>query len=243
MLEKPVSKAVICAGGKGTRLYPLTKSINKHLLPIGKMPMILHIIESLKEAKITDIAIVTTAEGMTQISAFLGSGNQFGCNITYFCQDRSLGIPDAILCAQSFIRDDAFLVILGDNIFVDSLERSLRAFEDDVADAMLFLSRVENPSQFGIAKIENDRIVEIVEKPKDPPSNLCVTGIYLYNSGVIEKMKNLTLSSRNEYEISDLNTHLIKTGKVTFKELTGLWLDAGTLDDYVKAFLRASCQE
>ena len=235
-------KAVICAGGKGTRLYPLTRAINKHLLPIGKRPMILHIIESLKSSGVDDIAIVTTAEAMTQISSFLGSGKDFNCNLTYFCQDRSLGIPDAILCAQSFIGNNPFVVVLGDNIFEDSLEDSISQFLKSKSDAMLFLSKVENPSQFGIAKVEDGKIVEIIEKPKDPPSNLCVTGIYLYNACVLEKMQRLSLSTRSEYEISDLNTALIKEGVVTFRELSGLWLDAGTLDDYVTAFVRASCQ-
>jgi glucose-1-phosphate thymidylyltransferase len=235
-------KAVICAGGKGTRLYPLTKAINKHLLPIGKKPMILHIVESLKSSGVDDIAIVTTAEAMTQISSFLGSGKDFDCNLSYFCQDRSLGIPDAILCAQSFIGDDPFIVVLGDNIFEDSLKDPISRFLESKSDAMLFLSKVENPSQFGIAKIEDGKIVEIIEKPKDPPSNLCVTGIYLYSAHVLERMRRLGLSKRNEYEISDLNTELIKEGTVSFRELSGLWLDAGTLDDYVAAFVRASCQ-
>lgn len=235
-------KAVICAGGKGTRLYPLTRAINKHLLPIGKKPMILHIIESLKSSGVDDIAIVTTAEAMTQISSFLGSGKDFNCNLTYFCQDRSLGIPDAILCAQSFIGDNPFVVVLGDNIFEDSLKDPISQFLKSESNAMLFLSKVEKPSQFGIAKIEDGKIVEIIEKPKDPPSDLCVTGIYLYDACVLERMRRLSLSTRSEYEISDLNTALIKEGVVTFSELSGLWLDAGTLDDYVTAFVRASCQ-
>lgn len=243
MQQRSVSKAIICAGGKGTRLYPLTKSINKHLLPIGKKPMILHVVESLKEANINNIAIVTTPEGMTQISSFLGSGTEFGCKITYYCQDKSLGIPDAILCAQDFVGNDSFLVVLGDNIFEQSLKDSIKNFESGSEDAMLFLSKVINPSQFGIAKIENDRIVEIIEKPKNPPSNLCVTGIYLYSNIAIEKMKNLTLSCRSEYEISELNTQLIKDGKVSFRVMSGLWLDAGTLDDYVEAFKSKTCQK
>jgi glucose-1-phosphate thymidylyltransferase len=241
MTSERTVKAVICAGGKGTRLHPLTKAINKHLLPIGKMPMILRIVDSIVASGIKDIAVVTTAEAMTQISSFLGSGFSYGCNLTYFCQDRALGIPDAILSAQSFIGTDPFLVVLGDNVFEDNLKDDITSFLGSNDDAKLFLSQVDNPTQFGIARIDDGRIVEIIEKPKEPPSNLCVTGIYLYSSRALEQMKNLALSSRNEYEISDLNTQLIKENRVTFRTLDGMWLDAGTLDDYVEAFKRAAC--
>lgn len=241
MTSERTVKAVICAGGKGTRLHPLTKAINKHLLPIGKIPMILRIVDSIVESGIKDIAVVTTAEAMTQISSFLGSGFSYGCNLTYFCQDRALGIPDAILSAQSFIGTDPFLVVLGDNVFEDNLKDDIASFLDSNDDAKLFLSQVDNPTQFGIARIDDGKIVEIIEKPKEPPGNLCVTGIYLYSSRALEQMKNLALSSRNEYEISDLNTQLIKENRVSFRTLDGMWLDAGTLDDYVEAFKRAAC--
>jgi len=235
-----LKKAVICAGGKGTRLLPLTKSINKHLLPIGRVPMILHVLKNLVRSGIEEVAIVTTSEGMTPISSFLGSGQEYGCKITYFCQDRAAGIPDAILCAQRFIENDPFVVVLGDNIFTENLSKAYEDFLKSKYDCFLMLSKVENPGQFGIARIEDGKIIEVIEKPENPPSNLCVTGIYIYNSCVLEDMKSLVPSQRNELEISDLNSILAREGRAGFKEIDGFWIDAGTLDDYVAAFLEIS---
>lgn len=240
MKRDHLKKAVICAGGKGTRLLPLTKSINKHLLPIGRVPMILYVLKQLIKSGIEEVAIVTTPEGMTPISSFLGSGKEYGCKITYFCQDNSLGIPDAILCAQDFIGCDPFVVVLGDNIFFENLREIYEEFLASSYDGFLILNQVENPQQFGIARIENGRITEIQEKPIDPPTNLCVTGIYLYQAKVLEEMKNLKFSQRNELEISELNSELAKSGRAGYKEIKTFWIDAGTLDDYVIAFQKVA---
>jgi glucose-1-phosphate thymidylyltransferase len=236
MEYEKIRRAVICAGGKGTRLLPLTKAINKHLLPIGKEPMILHVVKNLVASGIEDIAIVTTSEGMTPIASFLGSGKEYYCNITYFCQDLALGIPDAILCAEDFIGDEPFSVVLGDNIFTENLRSSFDRFLRSDSDGMIFLSEVDNPSQFGIAIFRDGNLVEIKEKPKNPESNLCVTGIYAYRSSVFQMMKDLKPSQRKELEISDLNSQLVSQGKMISVKMSGLWLDAGTLDDYAKAF-------
>lgn len=235
MKIKKIRRAVICAGGKGTRLLPLTKAINKHLLPIGKEPMILHVVKNLVASGVNEIAIVTTSEGMTPIASFLGSGEEYSCSISYFCQDQALGIPDAILCAEKFIGDEKFAVILGDNIFTQNLESSFDEFANSGYEGMIFLSKVSNPEQFGIAIFRDGKISEIQEKPKNPTSNLCVTGIYAYSSDVLQKMKNLKPSQRKEFEISDLNSQIVLSDGMLAKELQGLWIDAGTLDDYVKA--------
>lgn len=240
MSKKRLRKAVICAGGKGTRLLPLTKAINKHLLPIGKEPMILHVLKNLTRSGIEEIAIVTTPEGMTPISSFLGSGQDYNCRISYFCQDRAAGIPDAILCAQDFIGDNPFVVVLGDNIFAENLNETYSEFLESGYDCFLVLKKVENPKQFGVARIESGKIVEIIEKPENPPSDLCVTGIYIYDSCVLRDMRNLTPSQRNELEISDLNCSLARENRAGFKETKEFWIDAGTLDDYVTAFIEAS---
>jgi len=228
-------KAVICAGGSGTRLLPLTKAINKHLLPIGIEPMILRIVRQIRDCGISSIAIVTTSEGMTPISSFLGDGSDYECDITYFCQNKPLGIAHAILCTENFLAGDHFMVILGDNIFNDDISDHIKKFSGGKEDVHLFLKKVGNPSQFGIAKFEGDQLVDIIEKPKDPPTDCCVTGIYLYKNSVLNEMKMLTPSTRGELEISDINSKLANSKKASYSMLKELWIDAGTLKDYVLA--------
>lgn len=228
-------KAVICAGGSGTRLLPLTKAINKHLLPVGVEPMILRIVRQIRSCGISSIAIVTTSEGMTPISAFLGDGSDYKCDITYFCQNKPLGITHAILCTENFIAGDNFMVILGDNIFDDDISNKVKKFCDEKQEAHFFLKKVKNPSQFGIAKLDGNDLTDIIEKPKNPPSDYCVTGIYLYKNSVLGQMKLLTPSSRGEFEISDVNSKLANSKKASYTVLEKFWIDAGTLEDYVLA--------
>jgi len=228
-------KAIICAGGSGTRLLPLTKTINKHLLPIGIEPMILRIIKQITSCNIESVAIVTTPEGMTPISSFLGDGSDYNCNITYFCQSKPLGIIHAILQAENFLSNDPFMVILGDNISFDNLSKHVLDFTKSKKEAHFFLKKVENPSQFGIAVFDKNELVQIVEKPKVPPTDCCVTGIYLYKSSVLQKMKKIKPSERGEFEISEVNSNLAALKKASYSMLENFWIDAGTINDYVLA--------
>jgi glucose-1-phosphate thymidylyltransferase len=231
-------KGVILAGGTGSRLMPLTKVTNKHLLPVGKKPMILHTVDKLIDAEITDIMIITGTEYMGDMISLLGSGREHGCNCTYRVQDESDGIAGALLLCEDFVGSDDVTVILGDNIFSDSLDASISKFTELKKEnknntvCTLSLKEVEDPHRFGVAEIIQDRIVGIEEKPKIPKSNLCITGIYVYDKTVFTYIKNLKKSNRNEYEITDVNNQYIDNGVVSYVRLGGWWTDAGTHSSY-----------
>jgi len=234
-------KGIILAGGTGSRLNPLTKATNKHLLPVGGVPMIYHPLKRLIKSKITDIMIVTGTEHMGDMITTLGSGREFGCEITYRVQDMPDGIAGALLLCESFIGDDLFVTILGDNIFENSFSRYVEKFKKIQSSSgfksMLLLKEVQNPERFGVATVRGGKIVKIVEKPENPESNLCVTGAYFYDKNVFKFIKNLSPSMRNELEITDVNNQYIKLDSCYHDVLDSWWTDAGTHASYNHANL------
>ncbi|MFL1676651.1 sugar phosphate nucleotidyltransferase [Paenibacillus dendritiformis] len=221
-------KGIILAGGTGSRLYPLTKVTNKHLLPVGKYPMIFHAVYKLKQADITDILIVTGKDHMGDVVNLLGSGHEMGVTFTYKVQDEAGGIAQALDLAEHFVGDDQMVVILGDNVFKDDISPFVDNFRKQVTGAKLLLQKVSDPHRFGVAELQGDRIVSIEEKPKEPKSDLAVTGIYMFDHKVFDIVKTLKPSSRGELEITDVNNAYIKNGTLTFDILKGWWTDAGT---------------
>ena len=225
-------KGVILAGGTGSRLFPLTKVTNKHLLPVGNQPMIFYPVNKMIQAGIKDILIVTGVEHMGDVVQLLGSGKDYGCHFTYRVQDEAGGIAQALLLAESFTNSDPITVILGDNIFQDSIKPFVEAFK---GGAHLLLKTVHDPERFGVATLNGDFIETIVEKPKNPTSNYAVTGVYMYDQNVFDIIRLLKPSQRGELEISDVNAHYLKDHTVTYSKLTGWWSDAGTFDSLAKA--------
>jgi len=221
-------KGVILAGGTGSRLHPLTKVTNKHLLPVGKYPMIFYPIYKLKEARIFEILIVTGREHMGDVIELLGSGCDFGLDFTYKVQDKAGGIAEALGLAKNFVKNDKCVVILGDNIFKNSIKNFVFEFEKQEKGAKVILKEVEDPQRFGVAEIKNEKIISIEEKPKRPKSNYIVTGIYMYDSEVFEIINKLEPSPRGEFEITDVNNAYLKESKLTFNILEDWWTDAGT---------------
>jgi glucose-1-phosphate thymidylyltransferase len=223
-------KGIILAGGTGSRLYPLTKVTNKHLLPVGNKPMIYHPIEKLTGAGIEEILIVTGTEHMGDVVNLLGSGKEFGCRFTYKVQDTAGGIAQALGLAENFAGGDSMLVILGDNVFSSDLKSAAQSYPGKGAKIMI--KEVDDPSRFGVAEIVGDRVTGIEEKPENPKSSYCVTGIYFYDNHVFDLIRNLKPSGRGELEITDVNNFYIQSGGMTFDLLEGWWTDAGTPDSY-----------
>ncbi|NBC67247.1 MAG: NTP transferase domain-containing protein [Bacteroidetes bacterium] len=223
-------KGIVLAGGTGSRLYPLTKVTNKHLLPVGNKPMIYYPIEKLTEAGIEEILIVTGTEHMGDVVNLLGSGKDFGCRFTYKVQDEAGGIAQALGLAENFCGDEPMTVILGDNIFEAGLSKALENYDN--SGAQILIKQVEDPERFGVAELEGDRIIGIEEKPDQPKSEFAVTGIYMYDSQVFELIKNLEPSDRGELEITDVNNYYIKNGAMKYSILDGWWTDAGTPESY-----------
>jgi len=223
-------RGVVLAGGTGSRLFPLTKVTNKHLLPVGHEPMIFHPIKKLIEAGIREILIVTGTEHMGAIVGLLGSGKDFGCEFTYRVQDEAGGIAQALGLARRFGRGGRLAVILGDNIFESSIAAFADSFRAQASGAKILLQEVHDPGRYGVAVTEGKRVAKIIEKPKDPPSNLAVTGIYFYDQDVFEVIRTLKPSGRGELEITDVNNAYIARGDLTFDVLPGWWTDAGTFE-------------
>ncbi len=228
-------KGVILAGGTGSRLYPLTKVTNKHLLPVGKRPMIFWPIEKLVNSGIKEILVVTGTEHMGDVVSLLGSGKDFGCNFTYKVQDEPKGIANALSLAENFAGGSNLVVILGDNIFEDSLEPYVHRFLNQGEGARIILKKVKNPERFGVAIFNGDKITKIVEKPEIPPSQYAVTGVYFYDNGVFDIIRTLKPSERGEYEISDVNNEYIKRNKLYADFFEGWWTDAGTFSSLKRA--------
>jgi glucose-1-phosphate thymidylyltransferase len=226
-------KGIVLAGGTGSRLYPLTKVTNKHLLPVGGKPMIFYPIEKLVGAGIEEILIVTGTEHMGDVVNLLGSGKEFGCRFTYKVQDEAGGIAQALGLAENFAGGDSMTVILGDNIFESDLSRAVQNYPGE--GAQILIKKVTDPERFGVAELKEDRIVGIEEKPEKPKSEYAVTGIYMYDSQVFEWIKNLKPSGRGELEITDVNNHYVSQGKMKFSVLDGWWTDAGTIQSLLLA--------
>lgn len=228
-------KAIILAGGTGSRLFPLTKVTNKHLLPVGKYPMIFHAVHKLKKAGLSDIMIVTGKEHMGDVVNLLGSGSDLGVSFTYKVQDEAGGIAQALSLAKHFVRDDQMVVILGDNVFADDITPYVQNFEKQQTGAKILIQKVLDPSRFGVPEIRGNQIISIEEKPRTPKSNYAVTGIYMFDSTVFDIIKTLKPSARGELEITDVNNAYIERAQLTYDVLKGWWTDAGTHSSLAKA--------
>lgn len=228
-------KGVILAGGTGSRLYPLTKVTNKHLLPVGGKPMIYHPIEKLVQAGIEEILIVTGIEHMGDVVSLLGSGSEFGCRFTYKVQDKPGGIAQALSLGENFVHGDLLAVILGDNIFQDPITGFVEDFRNQGKGAKIILKEVPDPHRFGVAELDGDRVIRIEEKPREPKTNWIVTGIYFYDSQVFDIVRTLKPSWRGELEITDVNNCYIERGEMTWGKLSGWWTDAGTFESLRRA--------
>ena len=228
-------KGVVLAGGAGTRLFPLTKVTNKHLLPVGRYPMIYHPLMRMRRAGIEQVAIVTSPEHMGDVVNLLGSGRTFGLDLTYRVQDEPGGIAQAVGLCENFVGDDLFLVILGDNVFADDIDAEANVYRQQGHGARILLKEVHDPERYGVPRFEDGHIVEIIEKPTDPPSNYSVTGIYFYDKQVFEIIRNLEPSRRGEYEVSDVSTAYVRLEQLTHGVLDGWWGDAGTLEGWHEA--------
>jgi glucose-1-phosphate thymidylyltransferase len=229
-------KGIVLAGGTGSRLYPLTKITNKHLLPIYDKPMIYYPIQTLVEADITDLLIVTGGRNSGDFLRLLANGKQFGLkHINYTYQEGEGGIAEALALAEHFADGEKICVILGDNIIEGSIREAVENFRRQESGAKILLKRVPDAERFGVAEIKDGRILGIEEKPKLPRSDFAVTGIYMYDGSVFEKTRVLKPSARGELEITDVNNAYIREGTMTFSFLDGWWTDAGTFDSLLRA--------
>lgn len=229
-------KGVVLAGGLGTRLYPLTKVTNKHLLPVFNKPMIYYPIQCLINAGITDIQIVTGGNSAGHFLQLLGNGADFGLkDLNYTYQHGEGGIADALKLAEHFVDGESVCVVLGDNIIESNIKRAADDFKKQGKGAKILLKEVHDPERFGVASISGGKVTKIVEKPKNPESNLAVIGIYMYDARVFEICKTLKPSGRGELEITDVNNAYIERGEMTYEVLKGWWTDAGTFDSLLRA--------
>ena len=229
-------KGVILAGGLGSRLRPLTLVTNKHLLPVYDKPMIYYPIQALVNAGIDDILIVTGGEHAGDFLKLLKNGKDLNINhLEYAYQEGEGGIADALKLAEDFADGDKICVILGDNIIEGNLRKAAGDFFTQKSGAKLLLKEVHDPERFGVVRFENEKITEIIEKPKDPPSNLAVTGIYFYDRDVFDFCNSLEPSARGELEITDVNNFYLTRGDLTYEVLDGWWTDAGTFDSLYRA--------
>lgn len=228
-------KALITSGGRGTRLRPITHTQNKHLIPIANKPILHYAIEAVIEAGIKEIAIVINADN-TDVPEAIGDGSRWGVNIQYIPQEAPLGLAHVVKISQDFIGEEPFIFYLGDNMVVGGVKRFVERFESDRCNCHLTLSKVKDPSRFGVPEIRGNRIVSIEEKPKKPKSDFAVAGIYLYDHTIFEAVNAIQPSARGELEISDAHQYLLDHGyKVTFSEITGWWKDTGKPNDLLEA--------
>ncbi|MBI4620757.1 MAG: NTP transferase domain-containing protein [Desulfobacterales bacterium] len=229
-------KGIVLAGGLGTRLHPLTKVTNKHLLPVHNKPMIYYPIQALVNAGIDDILIVTGGNNAGDFLKLLGNGKEFGLrHINYTYQEGEGGIAAALALAEFFADDDKICIILGDNIIEKNIINAVSAFKKQKDGAKILLKDVPDPERFGVPEIHNDKIIGIEEKPKKPKSGYAVTGIYMYDSAVFDIIKTLKPSDRGELEITDVNNTYIERDKMTYEILDGWWTDAGTFESLLSA--------
>ncbi len=229
-------KGIVLAGGTGSRLFPLTKITNKHLLPIYDKPMIYYPIRTLVQAGIKDLMVVTGGRNSGDFLRLLANGKEFGLkHINYTYQEGEGGIAEALALAEHFAEGNKICVILGDNIIEGSIAPAVQAFQQQAHGAKILLKEVPDAERFGVAEIDGGRIVGIEEKPRRPKSNYAVTGIYMYDETVFDKTRTLKPSARGELEITDVNNAYIREGAMTFDYLEGWWTDAGTFDSLLRA--------
>lgn len=229
-------KGVVLAGGLGTRLRPLTIVTNKHLLPVYKQPMIYYPIQTLVDAGLTEIMVVTGGNSAGDFLQLLGNGKAFGLkHLNYTYQEGEGGIADALLLAEDFADGSPLCVVLGDNIIEGNIRAAVRAYRHQGKGAKIMLKQVSNPQRFGVPELDGRRVVRIEEKPAQPKSEYAVIGIYLYDADVFNIIRTLKPSARNELEITDVNNAYIERGEMTWDELDGWWTDAGTFESLLRA--------
>ena len=229
-------KGVVLAGGLGTRLRPLTRVTNKHLLPVYDKPMIFYPIQTLVDAGITEILLVTGGANAGEFLRLIGNGEEFGLqHMNYTYQKTEGGIADALRLARHFVGEDKVAVILGDNFVQGSIRAAVDAFEQQPSGAKIFLKKVDNPSDFGVPVLEGDKVVRIIEKPADPPSPYAVIGIYLYDNSVFDICDTLKPSNRGELEITDVNNEYIRRGTMTCDVIDGWWADCGSFEALLRS--------
>lgn len=230
-------KGVILAGGTGSRLRPITHVTNKHLLPVYNKPMIYFSLETMAACGLEDVLIVSGKEHAGHFLNLLGSGKEFGLRLSYEVQEEAGGIAEALGFAEDFADGGSVVVHLGDNIFQNrqQLVAGVKRFAQDKKGAMIFLKEVPDPERFGVAEIEGEKVIRIIEKPKNSSNNLAVTGFYIYDSQIFEIIKKLKPSARGELEITDANNAYIEAGGMKFEKVEGEWTDAGTFDSLLKA--------
>ena len=230
-------KGVVLAGGSGTRLYPLTRITNKHLLPIYDKPMIYYPIQTLVNAGITDILLVTGGNNAGDFLRLLGNGREFGLkHLNYTYQEKAGGIAEALGLAEHFVDGHKVVVILGDNIIQGNIRKAVSNFEEQEKGAKVLLKEVPDPENYGVPVLEDNRILRIEEKPAKPATNMAVIGIYMYDATVFDVIRTLKPSGRGELEITDVNNAYIEAGTMTFDILEGWWADAGaSIDGYLQS--------
>jgi glucose-1-phosphate thymidylyltransferase len=234
-------KGIILAGGSGTRLRPLTQVTSKQLLPIYNKPMIYYPLETLLQAGIKDILIIVAPDHAGDFLKLLGSGKDFGCKFTYEIQDKPEGLAQAFIIGENFVGDDNVTLILGDNLYEDDFSEAIQTFEEG---GRVFLKEVPDPERFGVAQFdENNKVITIEEKPKEPKSNHAVTGLYIFDNTVVTKTKSLQPSERGELEITDLNNVYLNEGSLDVAFVKGKWLDTGTFESLHEAIVFARERE
>lgn len=231
-------KGVILAGGLGSRLLPLTRVTNKHLLPVYDKPMIFYPIQTLVDAGVEEILLVTGGNSAGEFLRLIGNGEEFGLkHMNYTYQKTEGGIADALALARHFVGRDKVVVVLGDNFVQGSIRNAVQDFEAQPEGAKIFLKEVADPREFGVAVLEGDRVTRIIEKPKDPPTNLAVIGIYMYDNSVFDICDTLEPSARGELEITDVNNAYIQRGTMTYEILDGWWADCGSFEALLRSNL------
>lgn len=228
-------KGVILAGGMGTRLSPLTRATNKHLLPVGREPMLFHPIRQMRAAGIDDILVITSTDHMGDVVRCLGSGKQFGCSLTYRVQEDPGGIAHALALAEGFAGGERICVILGDNVFQYSIRPYAEAFRAQAQGARVLLKAVTEPRHYGVAALDEKHVIEIEEKPHAPKSNFAVVGLYFYDGTVFDHIRQIGPSGRGELEITSVNNRYIAAGLLQYDVCYGEWTDAGQHESYQQA--------
>src|SRR5580765_1691816 len=229
-------KGVVLAGGTGSRLNPLTRVTNKHLLPVYDKPMVYYPIQTLVNAGIEEILLVTGGKNAGDFLRLLGNGRDFGLkHINYTYQEGEGGIAEALGLAEHFADGESVCVILGDNIIEHNIRQAVENFKSQKSGAKILLKEVQDADRFGVAEIRGDRVVGIEEKPRTPKSNYAVIGIYLYDASVFQKIRRLKPSGRGELEITDVNNFYVEEGTLTYESLDGWWTDAGTFESLLRA--------